>query len=140
MDLQIIIMPAIFFLMLAKRRRLVLCTALAHTVSALVLQDYKFLTFARIPPPAPPPWVETHGLLRAAISAFVKKQAARLSDGHNCSLASAAAELDLEWYTSMLARLHINSFRFLSCSLNIAARGIPLSLELELWVWPYIFT
>ena len=77
-----------------------------------MLQDYKFLTFARIPPPAPPPWVETHALLQAAINAFVKQQAAQLSDLQHCSLASAAAELHLEWYCSMLARLHINSFRF----------------------------
>ena len=100
---------------LRRRRHLVLSTALVHTVSTTVLQDYKFLTFARMPPPAPPPWVETHGLLCAAITAFVKKQAAQLSDVHNLSLASAAAELHLEWYTSMLARLHINSFRFLPC-------------------------
>ena len=81
----------------------------------MMLQDYKFLTFARIPPPAPPPWVETHGLLQAAITAFVKQQEAQLSDLHHRSLAHAAAELDLEWYTSMLARLHINSFRLVSC-------------------------
>lgn len=85
------------------------------TFTLLLLQDYKFLTFARIPPPVPPPWVETHGLLQAAITAVLKQQAGQLSDVVQSSLASAVADLDLEWYTSMLARLHINSFRFLPC-------------------------
>lgn len=79
-----------------------------------MLQDYKFLTYARIPAPAPPPWVETHTLVQAAITAFVKQQAGQLPDWQHRLLASAAANLDLEWYTSMLARLHINSFRFAS--------------------------
>lgn len=74
-------------------------------------KDYRFLTYARIPPPAPPPWVETHALLQAAITAFVKQQANQLAEWQHGLLACAAAELDLEWYTSMLARLHINSFR-----------------------------
>lgn len=84
----------------------------------LVFQDYKFLTFARIPPPAPPPWVETHALLQRAITVFVRYQASQLSQPQHRTLASAASELSLDWYTGMLARLHINSFRLMMALLN----------------------
>lgn len=70
-----------------------------------------FLTFARVPPPPPSPWVETHALLQKAVQDFVRKQQARVPANVHHSLVAAAADLSLEWYVGMLARLHINSFR-----------------------------
>ncbi len=75
------------------------------------LQDYMFLTFARVPPPPPPPWVETHALLQKAVQDFVRKQQTTVAANVHQSLVAAAADLSLEWYVGMLARLHINSFR-----------------------------
>ena len=75
------------------------------------LQDYMFLTFARVPPPPPPPWVQTHALLQKAVQDFVRRQQARVPTNVHQSLVAAAADLSLEWYVGMLARLHINSFR-----------------------------
>lgn len=70
-----------------------------------------FLTFARVPPPPPSPWIETHTLLQKAVQDFVRKQQATVPANVHQSLVAAAADLSLEWYVSMLARLHINSFR-----------------------------
>lgn len=101
-----------------------------HLKSCPMPQDYKFLTFARIPPPPPPPWVETHALLHNAITTFTKQRAAQLSQAQHSLLASAAADLNLEWYTAMLARLHINSFRCCPCSVLVSSAAFGLVLEI----------
>ena len=92
-------------------RKLVAGADAKGLMSMLAMQDYKFLTFARIPPPPPPPWVEQHILLQNAVQAYVKHKKPWLSKSRHQSLVSAAADVSLEWYTGMLARLHINSFR-----------------------------
>ncbi len=86
--------------------RCVLLTKVTHH-----LQDYMFLTFARVPPPPPSPWIETHALLQKAVQDFVREQQATVPANVHHSLIAAAADLSLEWYVGMLARLHINSFR-----------------------------
>ena len=75
------------------------------------VQDYKFLTFANIPPPAPPPWVEQHTLLQQAVDIYLQQQSQSMSDQQHQQLKSAAADLSLEWYISMMSRLHLNCFR-----------------------------
>lgn len=52
-----------------------------------------------------------HAMLQKAIQDFVQQQKSQLPDTVHSSLVSAAHDLTLEWYVSMLARLHINSFR-----------------------------
>lgn len=76
------------------------------------MQDYKFLTFARIPSPPPAPWLEVHGLLQQAVQGYVQAQAPRLTDPQRKALDSAVADLSLEWYIDLLSRLHINTFRY----------------------------
>lgn len=76
-----------------------------------IWQDYMFLTYAHVPPPPPSPWIETHALLQKAVHDFVRKQQARVPTNVHQPLIAAAADLSLEWYVGMLARLHINSFR-----------------------------
>ena len=77
-----------------------------------LLQDYKFLTFARIPPPPPPPWVGAHGLLHQALQHYVQAQTQVLPLTQQRVLKAALADLSLEWYIDLLSRLHINSFRY----------------------------
>lgn len=77
-----------------------------------VTQDYKFLTFARIPPPPPPPWVDAHGLLQHAVQGYVQKQTPKLTHAQRNTLDAALADLSLEWYIDLLSRLHINTFRY----------------------------
>ena len=50
-------------------------------------------------------------MLQKAIQEFVQQQKSQLPDTVHRSLVTAADDVSLEWYVSMLARLHINSFR-----------------------------
>ena len=101
------------------------------------VSDLGFLCFANVPTPYPSHWVQLHGALRQALEAAVATAEHQLraigletsgrtddsgSTGSNQgaqSLADVAvrelrtelASLDLEWFVSVLSRLHINVFR-----------------------------
>ena len=88
------------------------------------------LCFANIPPPYPPEWAHAHQLLRTALERLPPRLAA-LNQHHNmqhrnrqaarasapaaaavaASLHSRLRALDLEWYVSTLARMHLNSIQ-----------------------------
>jgi hypothetical protein len=66
------------------------------------------LTFARVPPPAPPPWAEAHGLLRRGLRNHATDDDGRLRRVD----ALLERRLGLDWFVAALARFHINSFRW----------------------------
>lgn len=78
---------------------------------SMCLQDSKFLTFANIPPPAPPPWIEQHALLQQALQTYLHHQQDLLPGHVHAQLTSALGDLSLEWYISIMSRLHVNCFR-----------------------------
>ncbi|KAF8072856.1 Slc35f1 [Scenedesmus sp. PABB004] len=66
------------------------------------------LCFANVPLPPPAPWVHAHALLARALSAG----GAMLEEpGAAARLAGALAELDVTWWTAVMARLHLNTFK-----------------------------
>ena len=99
------------------------------------VSDLGFLCFANVSKPYPEPWVQLYGLLRQALEAAVRAAEEQLlvlpthsllqpgvSDvaeraQQEAAAASAAALraelelLDLDWFVSVLSRLHINVFR-----------------------------
>ena len=70
-------------------------------------QDLGLLAFANIPRPPPQPWQDVFALLRRGVSRFAASASARAQP----AVADAASGLDLEWYTDVMARLHVNAFR-----------------------------
>lgn len=75
-------------------------------------QDLGLLAFAHIPRPPPEPWQEVFALLRRGVDRFAASSAGRADP----AVAAAASGLTLEWYTGVLARLHVNCFR---CALPV---------------------
>ncbi|KAK9840825.1 hypothetical protein WJX81_007492 [Elliptochloris bilobata] len=71
------------------------------------LADLRLLAFANIARPPPQPWQDVFALLRRGIDRFAASAAGRSQP----TVAAAASALDLEWYTDVMARLHVNSFR-----------------------------
>ena len=70
-------------------------------------QDLHLLAFANIPRPPPQPWQDVFALLRRGVSRFAASASARAQP----AVAGAASGLDLEWFTGVMARLHVNAFR-----------------------------
>ena len=75
--------------------------------NALGRQDLHLLAFANIPRPPPQPWQDVFALLRRGVSRFAASASARAQP----AVAGAASGLDLEWYTGVMARMHVNAFR-----------------------------
>ena len=94
----------------------------------LVMQDYKFLTFARIPPPPPPPWVDAHGLLSQALQRYTQHFLPTLPVSQQEAVNAAVADLNLEWYIDLLSRLHINSFRYSKSLLSLLSKSLLYSM------------
>lgn len=70
-------------------------------------QDLRLLAFANIPRPPPLPWQDVYALLQRGVSRFAASASAHAQP----AVAAAASGLDLEWYTDVMARLHVNAFR-----------------------------
>lgn len=70
-------------------------------------QGLGLLCHANVGEPPPLQWQESYLLLKQGIGAFL----GRLPRQGAARLAHAAAQLDLGWYTQLLARVHINSFK-----------------------------
>lgn len=92
------------------------------------MQDYKFLTFARIPPPPPPPWVDAHGLLSQALQRYTQNFLPTLPVSQQETVNAAVADLNLEWYVDLLSRLHINSFRYSKSLLSLLSKSLLCSM------------
>ena len=98
------------------------------------VSDLGFLCFANVSKPYPEPWVQLYGLLRQALEAAVRAAEEQLlvppthsqhpgagdvaeraqQEAAAASAAALRAELellDLDWFVSVLSRLHINVFR-----------------------------
>ena len=95
--------------------------------------DLGFLCFANVSTPYPSHWVQLHGALRQALEAAVvtaehqlraigletsdrkddsaNQRAQSLADVAVRELRAELASLDLEWFVTVLSRLHINVFR-----------------------------
>ncbi len=69
-----------------------------------------FLCHANVPPPPPEPWQRVHALLWNALSAVAAARG-REHPVQGRAMAAATAALDVDWFTAVLARLHLNTFR-----------------------------
>ena len=74
------------------------------------MQDYKFLGFVNVHTP-PQQWVKQHRLLQKAVHDYLEKQKRALSCSLYQQLSSAASDVSLDWYSGLMSRLHINTFR-----------------------------
>ncbi|MEW5298204.1 MAG: hypothetical protein WDW36_001354 [Sanguina aurantia] len=86
------------------------------------ITDLHFLCYANVPKPYPPAWVEYHTLMNDGLrslltnpSFIVERGSGGGSDDKRVqalrALHEAIQSLDLDWFVSSLARLHINAFR-----------------------------
>lgn len=79
-----------------------------------------FLCFAKVPPPPPAPWQTAHKLLHQGLQAAwlqpreeeddAAAASPRGADGRALAAAMQAL-LDIDWWTAVMSRLHLNAFR-----------------------------
>lgn len=69
-------------------------------------QGLQHLCYANMPE-IPPPWLELHGLLLSGL----QQGAAESGGGGGASPAWVEATITPEWFSGVMARLHLNSFR-----------------------------
>ena len=86
----------------------VVCAYFAQYIPhPFVVQGLELLCHANVGSPSPEPWQEAHQLLSKGLEDYTDSLPAHESS----AMRQAAGRLDMDWFSLVLARVHINAFR-----------------------------